>query len=51
MKPVLAITMGDPAGVGPEIAVKALADPAIYDDCRPLVVGAPQNSRGSRISG
>ena len=41
MKPILAITMGDPAGVGPEIAVKALADPAIYDDCRPLGVGAP----------
>ena len=41
MKPILAITMGDPAGVGPEIAVKALADPAIYDDCRPLVVGSP----------
>ena len=33
--------MGDPAGVGPEIAVKALADPAIYTDCRPLVVGSP----------
>ena len=33
--------MGDPAGVGPEIAVKALADPAIYADCRPLVVGSP----------
>ena len=40
-RPILAITMGDPAGVGPEIAVKALADPAIYADCRPLVVGSP----------
>ena len=41
MRPILAITMGDPAGVGPEIAVKALADPTIYEDCRPLVVGSP----------
>ena len=41
MRPILAITMGDPAGVGPEIAVKALVDPAIYEDCRPLVVGSP----------
>ncbi len=41
MKPILAITMGDPAGVGPEIAVKALSDPAIYADCRPLIVGSP----------
>ncbi|HET9596496.1 MAG TPA: 4-hydroxythreonine-4-phosphate dehydrogenase PdxA [Anaeromyxobacteraceae bacterium] len=37
--PVVAITMGDPAGVGPEIVVKALAHPEVYDLCRPLVVG------------
>jgi 4-hydroxythreonine-4-phosphate dehydrogenase len=36
---IIAITMGDPAGSGPEITVKALSDPAIYDKCRPLVVG------------
>ena len=30
IRPVLAITLGDPAGVGPEIIVKALADPAVY---------------------
>lgn len=39
LKPILAITMGDPAGVGPEIIVKALADPVIHDICRPFVVG------------
>ena len=39
MKPIIGITMGDPAGNGPEITVKALADPAIYELCRPLVVG------------
>ena len=38
-KPILGITMGDPFGNGPEITVKALADPAVYDRCRPLVVG------------
>ena len=38
-KPVLAITMGDPAGVGPEIIVKALGEGRIYDICLPVVVG------------
>ncbi|MBS6642427.1 MAG: 4-hydroxythreonine-4-phosphate dehydrogenase PdxA [Clostridiaceae bacterium] len=31
--------MGDPAGIGPEITVKALADPRIYETCRPVVIG------------
>lgn len=38
-KSILGITMGDPAGIGPEITVKALAKPEIYSACRPLVVG------------
>ena len=38
-KPILGISMGDPFGNGPEITVRALADPKIYDRCRPLVVG------------
>ncbi len=38
-KPLLGITTGDPGGIGPEIAAKALADPEIYETCRPLVVG------------
>ncbi len=37
--PILGITMGDPCGIGPEITVKALAQPHIYEICRPLVVG------------
>ena len=37
--PILAITMGDPASIGPEITAKALADAAMYQICRPLVVG------------
>lgn len=39
MRKILGITMGDPAGVGPEITVKALQDPKVYESCRPLVVG------------
>jgi 4-hydroxythreonine-4-phosphate dehydrogenase len=38
-KPVLAITMGDPGGIGPEIIAKALAHAEVYDRSRPLVVG------------
>lgn len=39
MKPLLAITMGDPSGNGPELSVKALMDAATYEICRPLIVG------------
>ena len=38
-RPIVGITMGDPAGNGPEITVKALAHGDIYDRCRPIVVG------------
>lgn len=38
-KPIIGITMGDPAGNGPEITVKALAHADLYDRCRPIVVG------------
>ncbi|WP_455542184.1 4-hydroxythreonine-4-phosphate dehydrogenase PdxA [Intestinibacter sp.] len=38
-KLIVGITMGDPASIGPEITVKALADKSIYDKCNPLVVG------------
>ena len=31
--------MGDPCGIGPEVVVKAMADPRVYETCRPLVVG------------
>ena len=37
--PLLAITMGDAAGTGPEIITKALADPVVATQCRPLVIG------------
>ena len=38
-KPIIAITMGDPASIGPEIAVKALLEKKIHEICRPLMVG------------
>jgi len=37
--PLILITMGDPAGIGPEICVKALACADMYEVCRPVVVG------------
>ena len=38
-KPIIGITMGDPASIGPEIAIKALLNQHIYDICKPLLVG------------
>ncbi|WP_295772525.1 4-hydroxythreonine-4-phosphate dehydrogenase PdxA [uncultured Mucilaginibacter sp.] len=38
-KPIIGITMGDPASIGPEIALKALTERKIYEICRPLIVG------------
>ena len=38
-KPIIGISMGDPAGIGPEIAAKALGKKEIYEKCRPLVIG------------
>jgi 4-hydroxythreonine-4-phosphate dehydrogenase len=38
-KPVIGITMGDPAGIGPEIVVKSVLHPETLQVCRPVVVG------------
>ena len=38
-KPVVAVTMGDPSGVGPEVAVKAARDPSVRRACRVIIVG------------
>lgn len=37
--PILAVTMGDPAGIGPEIIVRALSRKETYEKCRPIVTG------------
>jgi len=41
-KPILAVTLGDPAGVGPEVIVKAWAEPCVHKVCQPVVFGHPQ---------
>jgi 4-hydroxythreonine-4-phosphate dehydrogenase len=41
-KPLLALTMGDPAGVGPEVIAGAWPDPRLHEWCRPFVVGHPE---------
>ena len=38
-RPIIGITMGDAAGIGPEIIMKALAAEAVHQICRPLVIG------------
>lgn len=38
-KPRIAITMGDGAGIGPEIIIKALNDKNLYEICSPFVIG------------
>ena len=44
-KPLLALTLGDPSGIGPEVVVKALADPEINDTARMFVVGTERAVR------
>ena len=41
MKPRIAITVGDPAGIGPEIARKAAADTRVLAVCEPIIYGPP----------
>ena len=54
--PVLGVTMGDPAGVGPEIIARAAAEPAVRATARPVVIGAASAMQealalvGSRLS-
>ncbi|MHB8128287.1 MAG: 4-hydroxythreonine-4-phosphate dehydrogenase PdxA [Mobilitalea sp.] len=39
-KPVIAITMGDPSGIGPEIVVGTMLDLEIHECCKPFVIGS-----------
>lgn len=41
-KPICAITLGDPAGIGPEIVLKSLSQKKVYGWCSPLVIGDAQ---------
>ena len=50
-KPVLGLTMGDPAGIGSEIIVKSLRDKKLYEKARPVVFGdAAQLKRLAKIT-
>ncbi len=38
-KPLIAVTMGDPAGIGPEITIRSVLSPEILTSCQPIVIG------------
>ena len=51
-RPLIGVSVGDPAGIGPEITAKALSLPEIYELCRPLVVAEAEMMREAvRFSG
>lgn len=41
-RPKIVITMGDPSGIGPEVTMKALNHPEVYEMCAPVVIGDAQ---------
>jgi 4-phospho-D-threonate 3-dehydrogenase / 4-phospho-D-erythronate 3-dehydrogenase len=46
-RPILGVTMGDPAGVGPEIVARAAAEPPVRRHSRPVVIGAASTMRAA----
>ncbi|ABK17288.1 4-hydroxythreonine-4-phosphate dehydrogenase PdxA [Syntrophobacter fumaroxidans] len=51
-KPRIALTMGDPCGVGPDVIAQALASPTLFECCTPIVVGDPSAlQRSMALSG
>jgi 4-hydroxythreonine-4-phosphate dehydrogenase len=40
-RPIVAVTLGDVAGIGPEVSVRAVCDPRVRGLCRPVIVGDP----------
>ncbi|UFU03778.1 4-hydroxythreonine-4-phosphate dehydrogenase PdxA [Ruania suaedae] len=50
--PIVAVTMGDPAGVGPEVCARALIDASVLAVCRPVLLGDVERMRhAARIMG
>lgn len=47
-KPIIGVTLGDPAGIGPEVAVKALDSPEVWDACIPILVGEERSVEAAR---
>ncbi len=51
-KPVTAITMGDPAGIGPEIVLRMMTEEELYDECKPFIIGSiPMLKRAEKCIG
>ncbi|MDE2637199.1 MAG: 4-hydroxythreonine-4-phosphate dehydrogenase PdxA [Chloroflexota bacterium] len=50
VKPAIAISMGDPAGIGPELIVKVLADGKVFERCRPVIIGDLLTMRNTAAS-
>ena len=48
-RPIIGITMGDPCGIGPEIVLRALAEGAVYETCRPLVLGDEAVMKSTKV--
>jgi 4-hydroxythreonine-4-phosphate dehydrogenase len=49
IRPLIGISVGDPAGIGPEITAKALSVKEIYDICRPLVIAEKEMMKAATI--
>ena len=49
-KPTIAIAMGDPAGIGPELIAKVLSDPPVFERCRPFIIGDLLTMRNTAAS-
>ena len=49
-KPTIAIAMGDPAGIGPELIVKVLSDATVFERCHPFIIGDLLTMRNTAAS-
>ncbi|MDP7340381.1 MAG: 4-hydroxythreonine-4-phosphate dehydrogenase PdxA, partial [Vicinamibacterales bacterium] len=49
-RPRVGVTMGDPAGIGPEIALKAAADPRVCEVCEPVLYGPRTAAERARFT-
>jgi 4-hydroxythreonine-4-phosphate dehydrogenase len=49
-RPMIAITMGDPCGIGPEVVAKALSHPSVHLWCNPIVIGNQEVLKANLVS-
>jgi 4-hydroxythreonine-4-phosphate dehydrogenase len=50
LRPIILVTMGDPSGIGPEIALKSLQEASVYQICKPIIIGDLNTLQGSAQS-